>query len=76
MKSWFPESEVSVKHLEIHAWGQVSQEEMIKNHQHRGKDLSSIDRIFEGVSTIGKRRKSRTDPGMGRGGTIMGKDNE
>lgn len=63
-------------HLEIHAWGQVGQGETVQNHQHRGKELSSIGRTFEGVSTIGKRRKSRTDPGMGRGGTIMGKDNE
>lgn len=65
-----------MKHLEIHAWGQVGQGEMTQNHQQRGKDLSSIGGIFEGVRTIGKRRKSRTDPGVGRGGTIMGKDNE
>lgn len=65
-----------MKHPEIHAWGHVGQGEMIQNHQHRAKDLSSIGGIFEGVSTIGKRRRSRTDPGMERGGTIMGKDNE
>lgn len=68
---------MSVKHLEIHAWGQVGQGEMTQNHQQRGKDLSIMKAgIFGRSKYYRKERKSRTDPGVGRGGTIMGKDNE